>query len=238
MTNFFWDFYSYFYDTIAFLSPYQKMLQDVVSFIPNDRHLKILDAGCGTGNFLSAIRKINCEYVGIDFSEIMLRRARKKFFQEKLASFIYADINNKLPFPDNYFDVVVNINSLYMLESPEKTIREFKRVTKMNGLIILSMPRERPDMISILRSHIKEKGVMSFFLISLPLSIIALFNLIILEKGKRGAYKFFTKDELIVVCGKPIINTTYAKQNWLIILQWDSETSQKEKPLCPSTMRA
>src|SRR6478736_2294971 len=100
----FWDLYARCYDSIATLHPYQALMLKVVENIPKKTY-RLLDAGCGTGNVLVAIKKmhrdINC--IGIDFSPAMLSRAKKKL---PFVHFRQLSLNEKLPFPDKYFDVV------------------------------------------------------------------------------------------------------------------------------------
>ena len=53
------------------------------------------------------------------------------------------DLNNKkIPARDNTFDITVCLETLEHVFYPEKVIEELKRITKKDGLFILSMPNE------------------------------------------------------------------------------------------------
>lgn len=53
------------------------------------------------------------------------------------------DLNKKkIPVKDNYFDVIICLEMLEHVFYPEKVLEELKRVTKKDGLFILSMPNE------------------------------------------------------------------------------------------------
>src|SRR6056297_3507142 len=70
---------------------------------------RILDAGCGTGNFSLKIHRYGCSVTGIDLSADMLAIARRKALQAKSdITFSEMDLSH-LTFPDNYFDGVFSM---------------------------------------------------------------------------------------------------------------------------------
>lgn len=50
-SSLFWDFYSKLYDTLNLLRPYRDLHMQILNALNLDGNEKILDAGCGTGNF-------------------------------------------------------------------------------------------------------------------------------------------------------------------------------------------
>ncbi|MEX2189471.1 MAG: methyltransferase domain-containing protein, partial [Bacteroidota bacterium] len=98
--------------------------------------MKILDVGCGTGTHLELYQKYDCALHGIDTSESMMQRARKRL--NGTADLRLADAC-KIPFDDRTFDLVI---SMLMLHEMDESIRprvleEMKRVVKPDGRILL-----------------------------------------------------------------------------------------------------
>ena len=64
----FWDLYATVYDSLPnHFQPYQKLLEQVVGEVSrySDKGL-ILDAGCGTGNFLRLMKDKGWQVFGIE----------------------------------------------------------------------------------------------------------------------------------------------------------------------------
>ena len=78
--NLFWQLYSLVYDTILQLKSYQKMMKAVIQEIIDQPDLKILDAGCGTGNFAYFLNQTQKKFdiTCIDSSPQMLSQAVRK----------------------------------------------------------------------------------------------------------------------------------------------------------------
>ncbi len=91
--------------------------------------LKILDAGCGTGEIVGQLIRCGHEVWGLDISELMIRYAKEHCV---LGRFQQGDIEH-LPFRDNTFDMVVCLGVLEYLNTDEKALREIRRVLKPGG---------------------------------------------------------------------------------------------------------
>ena len=99
--------------------------------------MKILDVGCGTGNFSIKLAELGCEIVGIDVSDKMLEMARKKASSKNLkAEFLRMDACN-LDFADETFDGVISIATLEFVSNYQKAIDEMFRVVKRGGQILI-----------------------------------------------------------------------------------------------------
>jgi len=106
----------------------------------------LLDAGCGNGQFTEMfvksfdIKKV----IGVNFSENMLKvakkRAREKGYEDRIR-LVRADLEN-IGFGDENFDFVYLFGVLKHLDKPQKVIEELVRVCKVNGVIILNVPRK------------------------------------------------------------------------------------------------
>jgi len=94
-----------------------------------------LDIGCGNGYatrlMAEQIRPHGKAY-GVDISENMVNKAIQVSKDFNNCNFKIADFSN-LPFDDNYFDIVLSVESIYYTEDLLKALAEVKRVTKAGG---------------------------------------------------------------------------------------------------------
>ncbi len=101
---------------------------------------RVLDAACGTGDLAIADREAGGEVTGIDFSQRMLDRARKK---DPLVEWVRGDIL-RLEFEDDSFDVVTVGFGIRNVENLEGGLTELRRVLSGGGRIgILEITRPR-----------------------------------------------------------------------------------------------
>lgn len=99
---------------------------------------RALDIGTGTGQFAFYLAEQGFKVTGVDLSEKMIAWAREKACRSSLEiDFMTGDAEH-LFFEDNTFDVVVSRNLLWTLPDPDRAIREWHRVLKPNGRIIVS----------------------------------------------------------------------------------------------------
>ena len=99
--------------------------------------MRILDVGCGTGNFSIKLAKMGCEVVAIDISKEMLKIAEKKAKEESLGiEFYHMDVHN-MGFEDNCFDGVVSVTAFEFLSDPKNAMEEMFRVLRPNGQLVI-----------------------------------------------------------------------------------------------------
>ncbi len=100
------------------------------------KKIKILDAGCGTGGLLQKLKNYG-EVHGIDISAEGIKLAKKRGLRNLKVATV-----TKLPYKKNTFDIVVCIDVLYHQEVSDDilALREFERVLKPSGLLILKVP--------------------------------------------------------------------------------------------------
>lgn len=106
----------------------------------------VLDVGCGWGRIISGIKKFvpDSNIVGIDQNEMRLNIARDILDDLSLSNGVELVLGDadKLEFENNSFDVVVSTRLLQYVPDPMRTIREFYRVLKAGGTIVITVPNK------------------------------------------------------------------------------------------------
>jgi len=99
-----------------------------------------IDIGCGTGNLdVELAKRSELTIIGLDIDPDMKplfdKRVREAGFQDRLR-FVEGDAQ-KLPFPDDYADVIVSRGTLTFIPDIGKCLREVDRVLKPGGVAFL-----------------------------------------------------------------------------------------------------
>ena len=95
---------------------------------------RVLDAGCGTGIYLSELISIGVKPTGIDQDEAMLGFAAK---EKRLGSMLVKGPLVPLPFESGSFDKVLSVCTLEFVTQPEKAVCEMERVLRPGGMLLL-----------------------------------------------------------------------------------------------------
>ncbi|MDH5720409.1 MAG: class I SAM-dependent methyltransferase [Spirochaetia bacterium] len=113
-----------------------KRIQFINKFIKKDD--KILEYGCGEGLIIGEIKKnnkLNKNIFGFDISEEAVKKAKKRYPSIK---FGVIPETGKLPFKNGTFDVLVCTEVIEHIMDVERTLAEFNRLLKPNGLLLLT----------------------------------------------------------------------------------------------------
>lgn len=105
--------------------------------------MKVLDAGCGTGQTAAYLAQSEpCHVTALDSSPLMVEKAKARFSSLGLrVDSVVGDVEN-LPFRDHCFDVVLS-ESVITFTDTLSSIRELKRVLNPEGkLFCIEMVRE------------------------------------------------------------------------------------------------
>lgn len=95
---------------------------------------RILDAGCGTGAALAAVRRrANCTCCGIDPSPTMLAAARRRLGPDVALS---AGRIEDMAAPDVPFDAVLALNVLYFSDADGAMVRALRRILAPGGRLV------------------------------------------------------------------------------------------------------
>ena len=110
---------------------------------------RVLDAGCGTGNYARALAQAGYAVVAMDFAPGMLVKAQAKSAGPTARfALLAADLNTGIAFPESYFDHVISISVLQTLVDPLAVLHEFRRVLKPGGMLILSLPKRNAAVLT------------------------------------------------------------------------------------------
>lgn len=95
----------------------------------------VLDVAAGTGETACYLAThLGAQVVGVDLSDHMLERSKRKAEQRKLAIDFKKGDAHQLPFADDTFDAVISECTTCLLDK-ERAIREMVRVAKPHGLV-------------------------------------------------------------------------------------------------------
>ena len=130
---------------------------------------KVLDVGCGTGaSALPAAQAVgkSGSVVGVDLASRLLDRARAKALAAGLdnVEFRLADMTT-LNYPDESFDAVVSVFSIFFVPDMEGLVRELWRMVRPGGKLavttwgprfcepaysrwLIALGKERPDLVN------------------------------------------------------------------------------------------
>ena len=118
-----------------------KLVEWGLAHIDLAPHDTVLDIGCGGGNTLARIaeRVTEGHLVGIDYAEPSVEASRAfnaPLIESGRMEILHGSVE-ELPFADERFDAVVTVESFYFWPSPEKSLKEVRRVIKPGGSFVL-----------------------------------------------------------------------------------------------------
>jgi ubiquinone/menaquinone biosynthesis C-methylase UbiE len=112
-----------------------KAMTFIKKCLPNLKNKVVLDLGCGNGKDMIVYELLGTKEVyGVDSSKIMIADGKKKVAHPE--NLFVAEIE-KLPFKNNFFDLIVGRFSLHYLDNFDAGYKEIARVLKPKGVLIL-----------------------------------------------------------------------------------------------------
>jgi ubiquinone/menaquinone biosynthesis C-methylase UbiE len=102
------------------------------------RGTRVLDAGCGIGDWTMALRRQGRDVVGMDYSARIVEALRTTYPE---GEWCQGDVRHRLPFPDASFGAVVSWGVIEHDEAgPGAALLEFHRILKPGGRLIVTVP--------------------------------------------------------------------------------------------------
>jgi ubiquinone/menaquinone biosynthesis C-methylase UbiE len=101
--------------------------KDIVDFFHLKKKSKILDVGCAKGFLIYDLKSMGMDVYGLDISRYAQKNSLKGVSKK-----IKIGNAKKLPYENNYFDLVLSINTIHNLKKKEccEAIKELSRVAK------------------------------------------------------------------------------------------------------------
>lgn len=113
-------------------SDYERLF---LKYLP--REAKVLEAGCGVGQVVLALRARGFDCYGLDFTNTIIKTLNERFPD---VPFHHGDIRS-LPYADATFDSYISLGVIeHFAEGQERMLLESARVTKPGGFIFVSVP--------------------------------------------------------------------------------------------------
>ena len=157
---------------------YWKMPDGYVANLPyfiGKPPAKVLDLGCGLGRHTVYFASLGYEVSAMDISEEAVKGTKKWLQEEQLEAKVESGKMTNLPYPDDYFDLVIAFNVIYHAFKHDviKTIDEITRTLKKDGYLFLTLLTKDPkipfygegivDEQTIIKQEEPEKGIPHFF---------------------------------------------------------------------------
>ena len=95
---------------------------------------RLLDVGCGNGQFLAAVHSAGWACYGVDFDPKAIETARAHGIQVALGSL------EEQQFPDDFFDAITLSHVIEHIHHPKDLLRECVRVLKPSGILWVATP--------------------------------------------------------------------------------------------------
>ena len=128
---------------------WEKVAHEMCAYYKLPKRPKILDVGCGKGYLLYDFKKVmpNAEIYGLDISKYALANSK-----EEIKKSLTLGSATNLPWPDNYFDLVISINTIHCLHLHDLTrsIQEIQRVGNSNKYICVESFRNESEKANLL----------------------------------------------------------------------------------------
>jgi SAM-dependent methyltransferase len=136
----------------AFVEPVLAEVRATIGLDKKKTDFSILDIGCGNG-YYSYYLAHDGKLVCLDFSSYMLSINPCK---QRVCA-----LSEKLPFPDNTFDLVFCSNLLHHLETPQVALNEMERVARHHVVVAEPNRASLPLLYSLKK---EERGMRKFSL--------------------------------------------------------------------------
>lgn len=114
-----------------------EIINGVIDSFLGFRNKLVLEVGVGSGRIgYHLLDRVKPWFVGLDLSKEMLKLAKAKLSVLKQKFDLVLGDAEHLPFIDNVFEAVACISTMHYFADYTKSLREFSRVLKRNGVFV------------------------------------------------------------------------------------------------------
>jgi ubiquinone/menaquinone biosynthesis C-methylase UbiE len=137
-----------------------EVVKDFVNYYKLKPGSKVLDVGCAKGFMLFDLKRQfpEIDVTGIDISDYAIKNA-----QQEVKEFLSVGDATKIKFADNYFDLVISINTVHNLdlEDCKRSIQEISRVSKKYSFITVDAFNNEEEKERMYMWNLTAKTIMS-----------------------------------------------------------------------------
>lgn len=148
------------YDTIYDGNPYWETVAELTwrhiqRVIPSDQTIRCLDVGCGTGKWGLKLMKSGYNTDFLDISRKMLDQVDQKLAKMSLnykPQVIHASVDDLSMIADETYDFLIGQGDpLCCAQRPERTMKDFCRILKPGGLMMMSVDHRLGSLFHFLK---------------------------------------------------------------------------------------
>ena len=128
----------------------KELITAITDKLPDDRTLRIIELGSGTGSTSSFILPVlpndRTEYLFTDLSPAFFVKGKEKFKDHKFIEYKVLDIEKEITgqgFRKNHFDIVLASNVIHATKDLSKTCENIKELLAPGGIVILNEVTEK-----------------------------------------------------------------------------------------------
>ena len=173
-----------------------QIIRDLIPKVVNCKNPSILDLGCGNGVLFEYLKNKNyeCNYTGVDFSEPLIKVAREICPE---ARFICCDVNELSTNLSDNFDLILYSHVIEMLESPELSLIEARKLSNLIMIKFFEPPSNQPDKVELCEMDFG-KGAVPYLRRTMSFDS---YRLILSKIGckKVDIYKDISKDQVHIL---------------------------------------
>lgn len=112
-----------------------RNLKRMLGSISNDAKCLLVTSGDNNGAMNYNMRGLGGQWSWADLEDTSIVEM-SELLGEEVKHVVY----NELPYPDNYFEIVISIDCLEHMENPVVFTQELQRITRPNGRVIITVP--------------------------------------------------------------------------------------------------